>query len=116
MPQQLSLHPFATSCESWPSCFDFQDEEENGGERKSLILFIVFNRVNPAQALGVRLNPRVSLSCSSCFTSVRMKRERMPWNVCFNPVNRSKMSKMSKIFRMKREDAPERLLNPVNPA
>ena len=33
------------------------------------------NLVNPAQDLGVRLNPRVSLSCSSCFTSVRMKRE-----------------------------------------
>ena len=44
---------------------DFQDEEENVGERKSLILFIVFNRVNPAQDLGFRIKPRVSSSCSS---------------------------------------------------
>ena len=73
------------------------------------------NLVNPAQALGFRINPRVSLSCSSCFKSVRMKREDALERL-LHPVNRSRICKISKIFRMKREDALERLLNPVNPA
>ena len=58
------------------------------------------NLVNPAQDLGIRIKPRVSLSCSSCFTSVRMKREDARERL-LHRVNRSRMSKIKQDFQEK---------------
>ena len=98
MPQQLSLHLANLVNRGHPASIVRIIGDNRSGTNPSYPVNLV-NLVNPAQALGIRIKPRVSSSCSSCFKSVRMKSDDAPERL-LNPVNRSRISKIHKIFRI----------------